>query len=330
MIQFSVGEFKTFVDFLNLTDSEYVDAFVLKDYFLLVNNSAQIFGALKLPYKADNDEIGKAFRLPRVPSIKLAVPGVIQVDFVEDEVCISVLGNGKDPLWEFSFKKQEVYTGEYKTKMELCETLNEYEAEDLGKVYEIAKLTKAFRTMISVEKGYAVGFINSRVRLLKKVNLKNSFTVNADAFLTLYSFTHQIKKAKNFLAAQLKGLSVLVTLCLPAESMDFDLTEQQKSAMKCDIELRNVIELLNKIDFKDEFITLDFKNNAIFLEKNRVRYKIPLLVFNMQCSPKYELDTLAIPVKIFKLLIAKMGDSFKISKRPTYLRLECKDLILYL
>lgn len=330
MLQFHISNFKNFIDFLHLTDSEYIDAFVREDTITLVNNSVQIFGKLDLPSKAEAEDIGKSFRIPRTPITNLAVPGIIQLKFIDSEVELSVLGNATVPIWQFTFRKQEVFDGEYKKKIELCQTLKEYKAENLSCVYEIAKLTKPFRTMISVENGFAIGFINSRIRLLKKINLKNNFTVNADAFLTLYEFTEQIKKVKNYLAIQTENLSVLATLCLPAECIDFNLTEQQKSAMKCEIALHNVIGLLNKIDFKDEFIQLDFKNKAIFLEKNRVKYKIPLLILELQCSPKYELDTIAIPVKTFKLLIAKMGESFKISKKPTYLRLECKDLILYL
>lgn len=330
MVQLHTNDFKILIDFLHLTDSEYIDAFVGQNHVTFINNSVQIFGKLDLPSKADSADIGKSFRIPRIPITNLVVPGVIQLDFVADEVSLSILGNSTLPLWEFSFKKQEVYNGEYKNKIELCKSLDEYNDENLSCIYEIAKLTKPFRSMISIENGFAVGFINSRIRLLKRVNIKNNFTVNADAFLVLYAFSQKIKKVKNYLAVQTENLSVLITLCLPAECIDFNITEQQKSAMKCEIELRNVIELMNKIDFKDEFLVLDFKDKSICLEKNRVKYKIPLLVLDLQCSPKYDLDTISIPIKIFKLLVAKMGESFKISKKPTYLRFECRDLILYL
>lgn len=330
MLQFRISNFKEFVDFLNLTDNEYVDVFVQKAKVSLINNSVQIFGKMELTAVADDEDVGKAFRLPRVPTLKLAVPGIIQIDFIESGVKLSVLGNSTLPIWEYEFTRQEVYTGEYVKKIELSESLKDYSGEDLSSVYEVAKLTKTFNSMISVGKGYAVGYINSRIRLLKKVNVNTVFAVNASAFLTLYSFSSIIKKAKNYLAVEREGLVILSTLCLPADNMDFTEMEKQKSAVKCNMELRNVIELMNKIDFKEEFLKFDFKNQAIFLEKNRVRYRVPLLLFDLQCSPKYDLDIIAIPVNIFKLLIAKMGDSFKLSKKPTYLRLECKGLILYL
>lgn len=330
MVQFRISEFKEFIDFLGLTDSEYIDVTVRHDTVHLVNNSSQIFGELLLQSRATPEDIGKSFRIPRMPMTKLAVPGITQIDFKEDTVEISVLGNSETPLWEFSFKKQEVYNGEYRAKMELCKALHEYDAEDVACLYEVAKLAKPFRTMISVQNGFAVGFVNTRVRLLKRVKLKYDFSVNADAFLTLYTFSRTMRKAKNFLAVQTGTLTVLATLCLPAESMDFNYTEQQKSAMKCDLELRNVIELMNKIDFKEEYLMFDFKSGSITLEKNRVQYKVPLLIFNLQCSPTYDLKPIAIPVSIFKLLITRMGDSFKLSKRPTYTRLECRDLVVYL
>lgn len=330
MLRFRVNDFKEFIDFLNLTDSEYLDVFVYKDTIRLVNNSSQIFGKKEFPCEVSSGYEDTSFRVPRLALYKLAVPGVIRVTFIDTEICISILGNAEIPIWEFSFRKQEVYDGEYRAKLALCETLHEYEKENLACLYQVAKLSKPFRTLISVQDGFGVGFINSRVRVLKRVNLKSEFSVNADAFLTLYNFSQNIIKAKNYLAVQSADISILVTLCLPAECIDFNYTEQQKSAFKCDIELRNVTELLNKIDFKDEYLMFDFKNNQIILEKNRVQYKIPLFVFNLQCSPNYDLGTLAIPVNIFKFLIAKMGSSFKLSKRPTYVRFESEDLIVYL
>lgn len=331
MIRVIVNDFKEFVDFLSLADTEYVDAFVNENRMHFAFNTPELFGMLTLHAVIDTDEEKElSFRVPRMPMIKLGTQGVLQIIVDDDYVNIDVTGSQATVIWGFQFRKQGILTSEYIDKIKLCTALGNYKAISLTAIYPIIRFSKPFNAIISVNSGVATGFINNRVRICKRVKTEENFSIASSVLSKLYRFSNNVIHARNFLAVTSSNVVLLATLCMPATFPEFEILEEQKSAMKCKLVLANVFSLFNKIDFKTDTVALDFNSKMILLEKERVSYNVPLLIQNLQCSPAYQLETLNLNLQIVKNLLAKVSSEYLLEKRQTCLRLQSSDLIIYL
>lgn len=331
MIRVIVDDFKEYVDFLSLTDTEYVDVFLDKGIAYFVCSTPELFGMLTLRAVIDTEEeINYSFRVPRNTMIKLGTQGVLLISVDTDIVNIDVTGSQANVLWSFSFRRQGVYTSEYIDKIKLCSTLKNYTTFSMQSIYPIVRYARPFNAIITVNKGLATAFIDSRVRLCKRVKLQDNISISSNVLNKLLKFSFNVCHVRNYLAAASQRVVLLATLCMPADFPEFEILEEQKSAMKCKLSLANIFDLFNKMDFKTDTVSLDFNSKLMLLEKNRVTYKVPLSIQEMQCSPAYKPEILTLNLRIVKNLLSKISSEYRLEKRQTCLRLQCEDLIIYL
>ena len=329
MVQVRI-ESKRFLDFLQITDMEYVDVFIAPDTMVMINNSEEIFGMMQFQAKVDAGDVGRTFRLVRSVMQKLYTPGIITFEFAEQNVAIGICGKAPQPIWRFSIKQQDPLSFTYKDKVDLCKELNEYNSVELTEILPIVRYMKPFKSMITIENGLVTGFVNSRVRICKKISIKDAFTINSVVLSKVISLNTKVIRARTFLAARNENLTVLATLCTPMHFTDFDYLEEQGSALKCNIYFGNIAELFKKIDFKTENVELDLMAKTLKLEKDRVTYTIPILLKDLEVAKGYAPEKISIEIGLFKNLLTRIGNQFNLSQKKSCIRLEASDTIIYL
>lgn len=332
MFRVFVEDLATFKLFLDLNDSEYVDAFLSKGRSTFVSDSPEIFGCIGIKTETGISDVNTIIRVPRKVLLNLVDLGSIDFCFKDDKVRVTFNDSLDTKMCEVSFTRQDVYADKYKNKMELLTNLDNTRSKDFIDVSEYDILCRAGNSagaIISANLGVICIRLSGTGRIYKRLAENHTFSITASALKVLTRCSDKVFNIENFLGSSLNGLTVLATKCRGEYNEEFNAIEESGSRFKCDIELGAMRSFIAKVRPTVDYIELDLDGKVCLIDQGRLVYSVPIRITNVISSGEQDLGKLKIPMTVIKeAIFVSKSCGFKLSKKRNFTHLENKDMII--
>jgi hypothetical protein len=320
---------------LSINDMEYADIYLSTRSCTIVNYSSAMLGLMKLSLKK-NDGYAIQFRMERKLLEKLAVEGYIDFTINDTTITAEFVTQEGRKLYDITFAKQNVYALEYQNEIEI---LKEVEKSpdcwcSLEPLSRLATVARSSNCVLTVENKVACVQITDHMKLwadLEGFNIPN-MSVQVGALLKLLKLNLSVFNYKNFVGTVRGNVTLMCKKVRGFNVADFKLAREQKSALKCKIDLSELTTILAKLTISDKIVTInlsdDGSNGFVSLTIGHSRINVPIGISEFRKADTYAVEPIEMPMFLLKTILTKTKPTFFLSKKRSFIELEQDNLVV--
>lgn len=308
MFSISIGDNKTFFDFLNSSDLDFVDVYLHDEVTTMIMNTSDLFCVLLLKSTHTPGETSHSFRLPRNLLKQQKSADVISVRFSEsgDEVSVSFL-SGNTMLCDATFIYQKVYSTSYEDRLKLIKGYHKPYSLKLESISPLVKLSNTLGGLLNLESGVASAIFTNGIHVYKKVNYNENLCITPKNAQILQKCDDNIFSIENYVGAFNGSFAILVNKLRVSSNAEFRNLDAARTQYRAEIDFSNLISFACSHPMKITNFQIDLDNRSCSVLENDIRYRLPIAISNEVRAKADTVHELNIPFSIIRNMLPTIG-----------------------
>lgn len=332
MIRVDIDDMNSFRLMLNANGNEYIDAILDSRVALFVNNTREMFASCKLSCVSTDEKESFSVRIPRKLLLSFASAGYFTISCSESEVTIAFFEQdefGVSLTCKVTFARQQIWTNDYKNKLELVDSTDESEPIDLSSCGDIAKIGNLLKEIVNINLGVISVSAGYAFKLYQQVDTDANFSLSANSLLSLLKISKEIFDYRNYVGVKKGCLLLLATKTRGQDNSDYALLAEEHASFKADIDVSYLMSFLSKVQLEQNVINFNLLEQGATIDTGVRKYFIPVMVKNLEKHPSLAECVVNMPKQILLILNKLVNDGVMyISNKKTFVQLDVGDYVI--
>ena len=274
MIRVDIDDMNSFRLMLNANGNEYIDAILDSRVALFVNNTREMFASCKLSCVSTDEKESFSVRIPRKLLLSFASAGYFTISCSESEVAIAFFEQdefGVSLTCKVTFARQQIWTNDYKNKLELVDSTDESEPIDLSSCGDIVKIGNLLKEIVNINLGVISVSAGYAFKLYQQVDTDANFSLSANSLLSLLKIS---KDYRNYVGVKKGCLLLLATKTRGQDNSDYALLAEEHASFKADIDVSYLMSFLSKVQLEQNVINFNLLEQGATIDTGVRKYFI--------------------------------------------------------
>ena len=310
MFSISINDSKTFFDFLNSSELDFVDVYLNDEVTTMVMNTSDLFCVLLLNSTHTPGEKSRSFRLSRSLLKQQKSADVISVRFCEDgnDVSVSFL-SGNSMLCDATFIYQKVYSTSYADRLKLIKGYHKPYSFRLESVSPLIKLSNTLGGLLNFEAGAAGAIFTNGIHVYKKINYNESLCITPKNAQILQRCDDNIFSIENYAGAFNGSFAILVNKLRVSSNAEFFNLGSARTQYRAEIDFANLISFACSHPMKITNFKIDLDNRNCAVLENDIRYRLPIAITNEVRAKADTVHELNLPFSVIRNMLPTIGST---------------------
>lgn len=228
-----------------------------------------------------------------------------------------------------TFARQQIWTNDYKNKLELVDNTDEDAPIDLSSCGDIVKIGNLLKEIVNINRGVISISAGYAFKLYQQVDTDANFSLSANSLLSLLKISKEIFDYRNYVGVKKGCLLLLATKTRGQDNSDYALLAEERASFKADIDVSYLINFLSKVQLEQNVINFNLLEQGATIDTGVRRYFIPVMVKKLEKHPSIMECVVNMPKQILLILNKLVNDGVMyLSNKKTFVQLDVGDYVI--
>lgn len=325
MYRIEIPDSTTLFEFLELSDSDWVNVVATEHTTQFICDSAEIFSILQYQSVRANSDTNLAFRVNKQTIKTIACSGILEITASADKINFTFMNDSTHLSAMFPY--HQAFTASFNDKIKVIQQFGDDVFDASGLTYPLF-IARTFKTYFEVEANTAAIIARNGTRVFYKTFGVPDLCLTVSSASALFKCSATWGKFQNYVFALDDNLCVLVNMSRGSGVPAYELIEADKAGAAAIVKF-DVTEILQMAKgLPKSNIILNLRAGECKFEQGDTVFTIPFTATEMRLSDKYSGELHLNGQTLIDVLQRLPDREICVSVKQYFNKIECGNAIL--